>query len=452
MRGYPQVYIPAIQIDALGVGCKLCRCLSLLKSLVQICIVLLRRSLQVNLAKQSGICPSCAGKGEVGAPCKNRVCSLRNYSHIHAEYASNNLTAPIDPLVGLMLGDYLIVQPIGSGTFGKIYLSIQLPIGMKAAVKLLDLDRLPAQLSDTLKEKFRSEASALAMLQHPNILRLLHYGHLEDRPYLVTDYIEGGNTLEDEVARRAVDDRNFSVVELTSMLRQLLDGLGAAHKLGIVHRDVKPDNIMLQDVVGHPRLVRILDFGLAKFIYSGDMTQSTSGTPDYMAPEQLNRERLGPWTDLYAVGIIAFELMTGKKPFAADTIQEIFYLKLNESYDPVSQLADLTIPTEVTDFLRRAMARNFEKRYQNVDAMLVGLKKALGALAADPANTLSQVTLTGLFEGVTTTQAPTRADLKAEVSGKPVSATKGKSDDAFRSWLEQEQQRLEREARALGKK
>src|SRR5690606_20867052 len=203
--------------------------------------------------------------------------------------------------------------------------------------------------------KFQGEAEALAHLSHPNIVRLLKYGMHSERPYLVMELVDGGKTLREEVYQRAHANAAFTHAELLSIFQQILNGLEAAHEQSIIHRDIKPENIMLQRVVGNPHHVRILDFGTAKFVETRSDTHWPMGSPSYMAPEQVALKNLGPWTDLYAVGVIAFELLSGRRPFPGATDQEILLKKLDHDFDPLSALGGLALPDVTLEFLGRAL-------------------------------------------------------------------------------------------------
>jgi serine/threonine-protein kinase len=338
---------------------------------------------------------------------------------------------PRDPLLGLNIDDYLLAGVVGIGGFGRVYLALKRPMLMKTALKLLSTEALPTQLEATLGSMFSAEARALAVLQHPNVVRLLHYGVFHNRPYIVTEYIERGVTLEADIAQRAMEARPYTKDELRELFRQLLDGLAAAHAEGIVHRDLKPGNIMLQEALGYPRLVRLLDFGLAKFLASGNESLSSAGTPEYMAPEQIARESIGPWTDLYAVGIMAFELFTGRLPFASISIQELCFNKLDPRVDPVGELGELSLPEPVLGFLRTALARDPLHRYQSVTAMRLGLQRALEAM---PATVLPRPRHPVLFSFSKPTTPVHAAPLVRPVPQE--------SDDAFHRWLQREERRL----------
>jgi serine/threonine protein kinase len=387
--------------------------------------------------EKPGVCPSCGESGDVGAACGRDVCSRRGYHFVPAD-AFDPDAGPPDPILGLMIDEYLVVGLIGAGAFGRVYLGVQLAVGLEVAIKLLAVEHVPSGLLPSLREKFESEARALSMLQHPNAVRIFKYGELYDRPLMVMEYVRDGVTLGEEIDSRVGRGEGFSPAELRRLLAQLLDGLEAAHERGIIHRDIKPDNLMLQRVRGDELFVRILDFGLAKFFQSSSETRQTSGTPDYMAPEQLTMENLGPWTDLYAAGAIAFELFCGRKPFGGRGAQTTFFYKMQTGYDPLSGVADLSLPAEVESFLRRALAHSPEDRYRSAALMRAELSSALDALEVRSGWPAGGEPLIGLVGGDRAARAPTR---RGGGRGEKRSRRR-ESDDAFERWLSLEQERI----------
>jgi hypothetical protein len=171
------------------------------------------------------------------------------------------------------------------------------------------------------------------------------------------------------------------------VLRQILNALEAAHSRSIVHRDVKPENVMLQEVSGDPWFVKVLDFGLAKFVEERTETSLMVGTPAYMAPEQITRRNIGPWTDLYAVGVLAFRLITGRLPFQGDSAQETYAMKLDATYDPLSQAAGCDLPPLLAGFLRQAMARDPESRFRTAAEFRKAFDAVAGSLGQAGATT-----------------------------------------------------------------
>jgi serine/threonine-protein kinase len=376
----------------------------------------------------------------VGEPCATQVCTDRGYHHVPLAYAPRSESDIPDPMIGLRIDEYLVVGWLGAGTFGKVYLALQQPVGLKAAVKLLDLQQFPQAVRPALLEKFEAEARALALVQHPNVVRLFRYSEILGQPYLVTDFVEGGVTLEDDIEARVKATQGYSLQEIAGMLRQVLDGLFAVHEQGIIHRDVKPANLMLQDSPGYPRMVRILDFGLAKFLERGDVTMTTSGTPDYMAPEQFTLEPLGPYTDLYAVGVIAYELLTGVKPFSGDSIQKVLFNKVNREYDPLELIADMKLPGEVLDFLSRSLAIDPDHRYRSAAAMRLGVDRAFEVFDLRPSLVPEEVLLGGLLGGYAASHEHTALVIPLHEANETRPAQS--SEGAFQDWLAQEQERL----------
>ncbi len=389
----------------------------------------------VQVAAHNGLCPSCDGEGPVGAACSERVCRKNGYRFVPRGYlarTSGSTRAP-EPLVGRAVADYLVVDVLGVGGFGKVYLALQLPILMKTALKLMDQGKFKGEVADAMVKKFEGEAAALAALSHPNIVRLLKYGVHAGLPYLVMEYVDQGRTLKQEIAERAARGQEFTPDEVLHILRQVVGALEAAHAREIVHRDIKPDNIMLQELAGLPNFVRVLDFGMAKFVVETDDTNYAMGTPSYMAPEQLTRKHIGPWTDFYAVGVMAYELISGRRPFAGRNQQEILARKLDPAYDPLSRIADMDIPERVFSFLRRALARDFAQRHQTADDFRVALERAFQALNDTGNVSLQSVQLEELVDST---------DLQK------FKAEQARLDEE-RSRFEQERRRLDEERRRL---
>lgn len=275
-----------------------------------------------------------------------------------------------DALVGQMLDAWLILRRLGAGGVGEIYLAEQRPVGLRAALKLLSGDGPLAR-----PERFLREAAALARLSHPNIVRLLAYGVHAGRPYLVMEFIDGARTLARAGPHLAPSEKRRVVLQLTHALE-------AAHAQGVVHRDLKPANVMLQAVVGEPHFVRVVDFGLAKFAEDGDHTTVVAGSPHYMAPEQVARDRIGPWTDVYALGVLVLELFSGERPFRGPTVNAVLMLKSDPGYDPVAE-AEASLAPGLPTVLRRALARDPANRFPHIAAFRAAFE-ALGPMIDPP--------------------------------------------------------------------
>lgn len=319
-------------------------------------------------------CPVCGAHGAIGQPCTTKRCQRRGYHFIPQSYLNEDDV--VDGIIGQRWGDFLIVRRVTEGGVGAIYLALQMPVMMKAAVKILANDA-PASLADRLQH----EATALARLSHPNIVRLLKYGEAARRAYMVMEYVEGGRTLADAMERHELD-RAASL----RVLRELIGALDAAHTQQVVHRDIKPQNVMLQRLPDNPNFVRLVDFGLVKFTDTGrESTVIAAGTPTYMAPEQISRQGIGPWTDWYAVAMLAAEMLLGHRPFANIATDEVIHAKLRPDFDPTTGLAGRALAAPVLAFFRQALANDPLRRMRTTAAFRDGFELMAAALPPEAA-------------------------------------------------------------------
>ena len=220
-----------------------------------------------------------------------------------------------DPLApGRMLGDYRIATVVGVGGMGIVLGAIHPLIGKRVAIKVLKTDD-PAMIS-----RFVDEASIVNQIRHPNIVDIFGFGTLPDgRRYMVMEWLDG------ESLRGRMDRGRIPVAELIDILRPLLDALAAAHAHGVIHRDLKPENIFLAKVHGARWVVKLLDFGIAKLARDNPLSQVQTasgvmvGTPAYAAPEQAAGKPIDHRSDIYTLGVLLFEILTGRPPFIADS-------------------------------------------------------------------------------------------------------------------------------------
>ncbi|HHH45674.1 MAG TPA: serine/threonine protein kinase, partial [Thiotrichales bacterium] len=203
-------------------------------------------------------------------------------------------------------GKYEVCALLGQGAMGQVYLCHDPVIDRQVAVKILHPHILADRHADEMRNRFRREARAAARCQHPNIVTVYDVGDHEGRDYIVMEYVQG-----EELRFFLERGERLGDAERLYIVREVLEALGFAHARGVVHRDVKPANIILTDEGG----VKVADFGVAR-IDRSDLTQAGSlmGTPTYMAPEGLRGEPVGPSGDLYSVGMVLFELVTGRRP------------------------------------------------------------------------------------------------------------------------------------------
>jgi len=287
-----------------------------------------------------------------------------------------------DPNIGrdLLGGQFQILQKIGSGGMGSVYKAAQPEMNRMVAVKILHKKLVNRK---DLMSRFRREARAMSHLTHPNTVKVLLYGELDDGSlYIVMEYLEGRNL--NQVVRK---EGPMSVDRAIPILIQVCGALQEAHLQGIVHRDLKPENILVSDDAAGRGRVRVLDFGLAKLVGSegGEaqtMTQPgmVMGTLGYMAPEQLQGEETDERTDLFSIGVMAAEALTGRRPFAGRTLFELLRSIEREDFRLPGETAETRRLEEV---LRRCLARQRQRRPASAEELRRDLIDALRACAPD---------------------------------------------------------------------
>ncbi len=260
-------------------------------------------------------------------------------------------------LIGQTLGRYHIIEPLGQGGMASVFKGFDTLLERNVAVKIIRSDMELGIESEFLK-RFQREARSLAQLDHPFILKVLDYGEQDGVPYLVMPYVPGG-TLKQKMGSP------MSYQEAAALLAPIARALDYAHHQKIIHRDVKPANILISQS-GAPLLS---DFGIAKMLAAGGSTQLTAtgvgiGTPDYMAPEQWAGEA-DPRTDIYSLGVVFYEMITGHRPFTADTPAAILLKHLRDPLPrPKSFIPDL--PDAVELVLFKVLDKEPENRYQDM--------------------------------------------------------------------------------------
>jgi serine/threonine protein kinase len=280
-------------------------------------------------------------------------------------------------LSGAVLDDrYEVIEPIAEGAMGAVYRGERLKLGRAVAIKIMH-DALPDELAS--RQRFEREAKLMARLEHPHCVSVIDFGLHDGKPYLVMELVRGTSLL-DELARIT----RFEPARAAELVRQVLSGLGHAHELGIVHRDIKPANIMITERTGLGEQVRILDFGLAKPAI--DSTKLTTGivvgTPNYMAPEQIKGGAVDGRTDLYAVGVMLFELLTGVKPFLADDPLAVVRKHLNAAPPTLADLAPGIVFGELEEIVARALSKAPQHRYESAAEMAAAIDQAVGKRAS----------------------------------------------------------------------
>jgi len=261
------------------------------------------------------------------------------------------------------IGRYELVEELGKGAMGVVYKAIDPTIGRDVALKTMRLDVHGVQADEVLR-RFRNEARAAGTLSHPNIVTIFDAGEQQGVFYMAMEYI-AGETLASVMASR----RTFSTDEVLDLARQVCAGLDYAHSRGVVHRDIKPANIM----VSHDGTLKIMDFGIAKLGGSMTLTGPVMGTPNYMSPEQVKGKPLDGRSDLFSLGVVLYEMLTGAKPFAGDNVTTIIYQIVHEEAVPPREV-DLSIHPGLSAVVSRALAKSPDERYQRGAEMIRDLE------------------------------------------------------------------------------
>ena len=275
-------------------------------------------------------------------------------------------------LLGKSLGAYKIISPLGQGGMGDVYLAEDTRLNRKVALKFLSLELVG---DNWAKRQLLKEAQSVAMLDHPNICQVYGIEDHEDLSFIVMQYVKG-TTLAD-----LIRERSLTVQEVLALAKQIVSALSEAHAHGIIHRDIKPRNIM----VTANQQVKVLDFGLAKTVQrmkGRDLEDSMStrqeaglriGTVPYMSPEQLREERLDYRSDVFSVGIVLYEMLCGKNPFARENYADTISAILANDPAPLGN-GELQHPAPLQRIISECLEKNAEDRYQSATDLLIELE------------------------------------------------------------------------------
>jgi serine/threonine protein kinase/Tfp pilus assembly protein PilF len=275
---------------------------------------------------------------------------------------------------GERIAHYEILEEIGSGGMGDVYLATDTGLGRKVALKFLP----PSFTADTqLRARFLREAQLASSLDHPNVCTIHEVGQSSEHLFIAMQYVEG------VALKKLIGSRPVKLDALLSISLQAADALSAAHELGIIHRDIKPGNI----IVTPKGQAKVLDFGLAKLAGNrtrADVSATESeltrtgvvvGTPSYMSPEQARGEHVDHRSDIFSLGAVIYEMATGKVPFTGKSQAETMNAVINEPHVPVAELNN-EIPEELSTAIDRALSKDPAGRYQSMGEMLLSLRRA----------------------------------------------------------------------------
>ncbi len=275
-------------------------------------------------------------------------------------------------LIGRKLGPYEIVELVGIGGMAEVYRGYHPELDRDVAIKIIGRGM---NSDPTFNTRFKREAKAIARLRHPNIVQVYDFGVAEGGHYMVMEYVANGYTLGHYLNEINAGQRQLFPDDITFLIRQIGSALDHAHENGVIHRDVKPGNIMLT----RNRQAILTDFGLALLHsrQSEDQSSGTAfGTPEYMAPEQVSDSRAaGPYSDLYSLGIILYEMLTGQRPFEAESPIDTALQRLSSSV-PDPRLLDDTIPDAVAAVVMRCLDKSPRQRFKTGMLLAAALEQA----------------------------------------------------------------------------
>ncbi|MBL7995687.1 serine/threonine protein kinase, partial [bacterium] len=259
------------------------------------------------------------------------------------------------------LGRYEITQVLGQGAMGIVYQGVDPKIGRTVALKTLKTaGEIPADQLAEFQRRFEQEAQSAGRLTHPNIVTIYDVGEEQGLAYIAMEFIKG-KALDEYIAEKSP----FSIDQIVNIMVQICDGLGYAHKNGVIHRDIKPANIVLTD----DHIAKITDFGIAKITStSATQTGMVVGTPSYMSPEQITGRGVDNRSDIFSIGAVFYELLTFERAFPGDNITTVMYRVVHENPTPLS-VANMAVPAQFDQIVMKALAKNPADRYPDAESM-----------------------------------------------------------------------------------
>ena len=285
-------------------------------------------------------------------------------------YREKTMVATADAPSTNHFGRYKVIKPIGKGAMGTVYKGLDPAIDRLVALKTIRLDNIAEQDEmEELRQRLIREAKAAGKLSHPNVVTIYYVGEEGSLQYIAMEYLEG-STLE-SLLKRGLD---WDYRMLSKVMIQACEALDYAHENGIVHRDIKPANIMILE----GNKVKVMDFGIARLDKSASMTHegTTLGTPNYISPEQLKGQPVDRRSDIFSLGVVFYEVLTGEKPFKGDTISALIYSILHTEPPRPSEI-NLDIPRIFDKIVAKAMVKDPDVRFQRAKEIADILRKLI---------------------------------------------------------------------------
>jgi len=283
-----------------------------------------------------------------------------------------NPTSTKAEMIGKRISHYRILEKLGAGGMGVVYKAEDTKLSRIVAIKFMSAPMLGR---DTQKARFLHEARAAASLNHPNICTVYEIDETEDgQPFIVMEFVEGRSLKE------MIGAGQLPMNVALDIAVQIAQGLDAAHEKGILHRDMKCDNVIVDDG-GKPK---IMDFGLAKMLGATEVTKegTTLGTTMYMSPEQVTGDQVDRRTDIWSFGVMLYEMVTGQLPFRGEYDQAVIYSIMNEDPAPPTALRS-DVPMELERIIMKALKKERGERYQHVDEIIADLESVRKTTADD---------------------------------------------------------------------
>src|SRR5262245_5337080 len=272
-----------------------------------------------------------------------------------------------------MLGRYKILKELGRGAMGLVYLGKDPTIQRFVAIKTMRLDQIDEEKLQEVKSRFFREAESAGRLSHPNIVTIYDAGEENELGYIAMELVEGKSLRE--WSRKP---NLLPLTDLVQTLASVADALDYAHQQGVVHRDIKPANIMITN----DKLVKVMDFGIAKMVSSSrTQTDVVLGTPTYMSPEQIAGKKVDGRSDVFSLGVVLFELLTGQPPFTADNLPALLFAIAHNPH-PELQTLRQDLPPMIQEIMDRALPQALPQRYRRAGQFAQDLRACLHSLAA----------------------------------------------------------------------